>query len=78
MPTFSEAELEEIRHNTERIEKERAAKNAARTGDGSKATKAKKAAPRKKKDSNQTLQERLIAPLLLVLTLVISALVFFL
>jgi uncharacterized protein YhaN len=81
MPKFSESELEEIRHNTERIEKERAAKQAARAGGSGKKdpNTAKKPSPRKRKktDHTQTLQERLIAPLLLLVTLLISALVFF-
>jgi F0F1-type ATP synthase assembly protein I len=69
MPKFTQEELEEIRRNTDQIEYARRAKET-------KSQKPKKAKnPRKKKDAEYSLSERLLPLLLLGVTLGVSYLV---
>lgn len=77
MPKFTQEELEEIRLNTQRVEKERKSKTGSHhdhvDGKSAKKTRAKKSG--RKSDREHTLTERLIGPILLIITLMVSYLV---
>ena len=70
MPKFTQDELEEIRRNTDQIEKARKAKQDKKTP-----SKSKLAKKRTKKDVEYGLKERLLPLVLLLVTLGISYLV---
>ncbi len=77
MPKFTDQELEEIKQNTERVEKERRAKTGSGGKGSARANKSKSETrkPRTSRSSSDevaSFNERLIGPFLLILTLVIS------
>lgn len=75
MPKFTQEELEEIRRNTEEVEKARKGKKRGGDDDGDEQPKPKKPRRKTKKEEEYSIKDRMLALVLLAVTIGVSLMV---